>query len=316
MILFVKRFEGHNGSEGVKTMMMNNSSVIRLDDKIDLSRIRHIAFDMDGTIYRGGTLFPFTISVFKQLESLGIGYTWLTNNSSVSAKDYLSKIVRLGLPGTAENIYTSSLATVDYLKKNFPDVRRIFLLGTKSLHEELVSFGYELIDDSNCVANRPDSLEDRPNEPDLVLVAFDTALEYSRLCRCVYWIQQGKPYLATHPDLVCPTDLPTVLVDCGAICALIESITGRRPQAVPGKPDPAMLTGLMNRYDLKPDEIMMVGDRLYTDLEMARRADVTGVLVLTGEATLEDLEKSDLTPELVLENIAVLAELLKQALSA
>lgn len=299
-------------------MVKNSSSVIRLDDKIDLSKIRHIAFDMDGTIYRGGTLFPFTKSVFELLKSLGIGFTYLTNNSSASAKDYLSKIVRLGLPGTADNIYTSSLATVDYLRKNHPDVRRIFLLGTRSLHEELASFGYELVDDADYVVNRSNTPEEERllNEPDLVLVAFDTALEYSRLCRCVYWIQRCKPYLATHPDLVCPTDQPTVLVDCGAICALIESITGRRPQAIPGKPSPAMLTGLMNRYDLKPDEIMMVGDRLYTDLEMARRAGVIGVLVLTGEATPDDLLGSDLTPEFVLENIAVLADLLKQARSA
>ncbi len=295
-----------------KTKLQNKStlplSVIRVDQTVNLSGIRHIAFDMDGTIYKGGTLFPFTKSVFERLESLGIGYTYLTNNSSSSAKDYLAKIVRLGLPGGAENIYTSSLATLDYLKIHYPNVRRIFLLGTESLRREFNDAGYEVI------GFPPNSNETGiPPEPDLVLIAFDTDLAYSRLCQCVYWIAQGKPYLATHPDLICPTDRATVLVDCGAVCALIESITGRKPEAIPGKPNPAMLTGLMNRYRLLPSEIMMVGDRLYTDLEMARRANAVGVLVLTGEATLETLEQSGLTPELVLDNISTLADLLEQA---
>ncbi len=275
-----------------------------INPTVDLSKIKRVVFDMDGTIYKGGTLFPFTPKVFETLESLKIEYTFLTNNSSKSAKDYLKKILNLGLKATPDNITTSASATFFYLKQHYPDVKKIYVLGTASLREEFTDHGYEMIDEFN-----------ETEEPELVVVAFDTTLTYERLCKTTYWIGQNKPYVATHPDTVCPTDLKTILVDCGAVQALIEDVTGRKPEAVPGKPDKDMIIGIMDKYGLKKDEIMMVGDRIYTDLEMARRAGVPGVLVLTGEATIETLKESGLTPELVLDDISVLADLLKRAKS-
>lgn len=275
-----------------------------INPMVDLSKIKRVVFDMDGTIYKGGTLFPFTPKVFETLESLNIEYTFLTNNSSKSAKDYLKKILNLGLKATPDNITTSASATFFYLKEHYPDVKKIYVLGTASLREEFTDHGYEMIDEFN-----------ETEEPELVVVAFDTTLTYERLCKATYWIGQNKPYVATHPDTVCPTDLKTILVDCGAMQALIEDVTGRKPEAVPGKPDKDMIIGIMDKYGLKKDEIMMVGDRIYTDLEMARRAGVPGVLVLTGEATIETLKESGLTPELVLDDISVLADLLKRAKS-
>lgn len=275
-----------------------------INPMVDLSKIKRVVFDMDGTIYKGGTLFPFTSKVFETLESLNIEYTFLTNNSSKSAKDYLKKILNLGLKATPDNITTSASATFFYLKEHYPDVKKIYVLGTASLREEFTDHGYEMIDEFN-----------ETEEPELVVVAFDTTLTYERLCKATYWIGQNKPYVATHPDTVCPTDLKTILVDCGAVQALIEDVTGRKPEAVPGKPDKDMIIGIMDKYGLQKDEIMMVGDRIYTDLEMARRAGVPGVLVLTGEATIETLKESGLTPELVLDDISVLADLLKRAKS-
>ncbi len=275
-----------------------------LNPTVDLSKIKRVAFDMDGTIYKGGTLFPFTPAVFETLEKIGIEYTFLTNNSSKSAKDYLKKILALGLKATADNVTTSASATFFYLKQHYPNVKKVYVLGTKSLREEFEDHGYTIIDEYN-----------ETEEPELVVVAFDTALQYDSLCKATYWIGENKPYVATHPDTVCPTDKDTILVDCGAVQALIENVTGRRPEAVPGKPDKDMIGGIMDKYGLKNDEIMMVGDRIYTDMEMARRAEIPGVLVLTGEATLETLKESGQTPELVLDNIQVLADLLVQAKS-
>ena len=118
-----------------------------------------------------------------------------------------------------------------------------------------------------------------------MVVGFDQTLTYARLCRAAWWIKQGSPFFATNPDRVCPTNLPTVLVDCGSITAALEKATGIAPQKVLGKPDPAMLQGILQRHSLKPENLAMVGDRLYTDMEMAHRAGAFGVLVLTGEAT-------------------------------
>ena len=265
-------------------------NTLRITPGVDLSKIRHILFDMDGTIYRGGTLFDWTPETFAVLERLGIGFTYLTNNSSRSAADYLEKIRRLGLPGTAENIFTSSLCTLDYIKRELPRTKRIYLLGTESLAREFSAAGYTLVSERESA------------RPDLVVAAFDTALSYDRLCKAAWWVKEGVPYIATHPDKICPTDLETVLIDCGAVTDCIAGATGRKPDVTLGKPDARMISDVMARYGLAPEETAVCGDRLYTDLAMARRAGVIGVLVLSGEATEADLAASDLTPEVVAEN--------------
>jgi len=264
-----------------------------------LNKIRHLVFDMDGTIYKGKTIFPYTLKAFDMFDSCGVSYTYLTNNSSLSAKDYVEKINTLGLRGDAENLYTSSLATLAYIRKHHPEFHTVYLLGTESLKVEFREAGYSVVSDDT--------------EPDFVVVAFATDMTYASLCKSAWWIKQGKPYFATHPDKICPTDLPTVLIDCGAIYDCIASATGRMPDKVFGKPDPSMIEGIMEQHGLKPHEMAMVGDRLYTDIEMARRAGVMGVLVLSGEATRDDLNKSGLNPELVVENIMELAEKIKEA---
>ena len=270
------------------------------NNKNMLSNIRHLALDMDGTIYKGKNLFPYTQQAFDILDSCGVSYTYLTNNSSLSATDYVNKINRLGLRGTLDNLYTSSLATLAYLHKHHPEFRSVYLLGTESLKTEFHEAGYRIVSD------------DVTDEPDFVIVAFDTDMIYTSLCKSAWWIKQGKPYFATHPDKICPTDLPTILVDCGAICDCLASATGRIPDKVFGKPDPSMLEGIMETHDLLPHELAMVGDRLYTDIEMAHRAGVMGVLVLSGEATQEDLDRSGLNPEIVIENILALAAKIKE----
>jgi HAD superfamily hydrolase (TIGR01450 family) len=266
-----------------------------------LREIAHVALDMDGTIYKGGTLFSCTLPFIAQMRELGIGCTFLTNNPSKSASDYLAHLRKMGLAATAEELYTSAQATIDCLRRRFPEVRRIFALGTPSMLAEFRGAGFELTED------------DPGDVPDAVVVGFDMTLAYARVCRAAWWIQQGKLFVATNPDRVCPTDQPTVLVDCGAICAMIEKATGRAPDIVLGKPDPTMLSGILDRRGLRPAQIAMVGDRIYTDILMAHRADAFGVLVLTGEATPRDAEQANPRPHLVVPSLAELGEALAEA---
>lgn len=244
-----------------------------------LSRIKHLALDMDGTIYLGKTLFPFTKAFLAQMSENGIGYSFLTNNPSLSVEDYLKKLSDLGIEASEENMYTTSLAAIDYIKANYPHAKRLFMLGTPSMVSQFEKAGF-----ISCA----DSSDD---VPDVLVVAFDRTLEYSRLCRAAWWASQGVPYVATNPDRVCPTDQKTVLVDCGSICKCIAHATGRKPDITLGKPDPNMLKGILDRHGLNPDEIAMVGDRIYTDTAMAHNAGAFGVLVLSGETTLETAEK-------------------------
>lgn len=264
-----------------------------------LRRIAHLALDLDGTVYKGGTLFPFSRPFLASMRELGIGCTFLTNNPSKSAADYRASLAKLGIDCTPEQIYTSSLATIDWLRRERPEIRRLFALGTPSMLAEFAAAGFTL------------TADDPADAPDAVLVGFDLTLTYARLCRAAWWIKNGRPFLATNPDLVCPTDQPNVLVDCGSICAALEKAAGRAPDKVFGKPDPSMLTGIMARHRLAPDQIGMVGDRIYTDIAMARHAGALGVLVLTGEATAADAAAAQPPPDLVLGSLAELGEQLR-----
>ncbi|MCC6485141.1 MAG: HAD-IIA family hydrolase [Armatimonadetes bacterium] len=264
-----------------------------------LCKIRHVALDLDGTLYSGKTVFPFTGPFLDLLRSCGVGRSFLTNNCSRSVADYVRRLNSLGIPAGREDIQTSALAAVDYLRTSLPEVRKLFVLGTASLCMELRELGFEPV------------FADQ--EPDGVLVAFDTELNFERLCRAARWIREGKPFVATHPDLTCPTDEPTVLVDCGSLTACLTAATGVSPLAVPGKPHPGMLQGLLRRHNLKPWELAVVGDRLHTDVEMARVSGAFGVLVLTGETTSVEAQSACPAPDLVVESVAEFGELLSRA---
>src|SRR5215468_7597224 len=267
----------------------------------NLAAIRHVALDMDGTIYRGGTLFDTTEPFLTLLKELGIGYTFLTNNPSKSVTDYLAHLREIGIAATQDQLYTSTQAAIEYLKEEWPKIKRLFILGTASMCAEFSAAGFTLLPDS------PEA------EPDAVVVGFDTTLTYSRLCRAAWWINHEKPYFGTNPDRVCPTDQPTVMVDCGSICAALEAATGKKPSAVLGKPDPAMIRGILHHQNLQPHNLAIVGDRLYTDIAMARQAGALGVLVLTGETNARQAAASSPAPDLVVPSLAEFGAELKKA---
>jgi NagD protein len=290
-------------------MIENHNKNITPELRERLSKIRHLALDMDGTIYLGSTLFPYTLKFLADMKEAGIGYSFLTNNPSRSVADYLKKLEGLGIQADEENMYTTSLAAIDYIKTHYPEAKRLFLLGTPSMISQFEKAGFE-----SC-ADDPDDV------PDVLVVAFDMTLNYQRLCRAAWWASQGVPYIATNPDRVCPTDQKVVLVDCGSMCKCIEHATGRQPDITLGKPDPNMLYGIMERLDLKPEEVAMVGDRIYTDTATAHNAGAFGVLVLSGETTLEVVDKvaedarnnpapEFFPPDLVCRDVKELGELL------
>ncbi len=273
-----------------------------------MRRVRFLALDMDGTIYLGDNIFPYTLGFLESMREAGIGYAFLTNNPTKSVDDYLGKLAAMGIKASADNMYTTSLAAIDYIREHLPGARRLFLLGTPSMSTQFTRAGFEVCED------------DENDVPDALVVAFDPTLTYSRLCRAAWWASQGIPYVATNPDRVCPTDRKTVLVDCGSLQKCIEHATGRRPDIVLGKPDPTMLQEIMHKRGLAPEEVAMVGDRIYTDTAMARNAGAVGVLVLSGETTLDTARKVEkdalnphpefFPPDAVVDNVADLGRML------
>ena len=265
-----------------------------------LQRIRHVVMDMDGTIYRGATLFEWTLPWLDFLRARDIGFTFLTNNSSKSRQVYLDKLAGMGIAVAPEQMYTSTWNTIDVLRRDYPGCQRLYLLGTPSLQAEMAAAGF-VHDD---VA------------PEVVVVGFDTDLTYARLCRTAYWIARGLPYIATHPDVICPTDEATVLVDCGAVCACLAAATLRSPDRVLGKPNPEMLWTIAERHGLQSDEVLMIGDRLQTDILLAVRAGALSCKVANPQEDGVYGTDLDVTPDLVVEHLGELHARLAEALAA
>lgn len=282
-------------------MEENFNKSLSLEMKASLKKIKHLALDMDGTIYMENNIFPYTIEFLEKMQSIGIGISFLTNNPTKSVQDYIKKLSGMGISATTDNMYTTSIAAIDYIKRQYPEAKKIFALGTPSMIEQFELAGFE-------------SCEDSPEDiPDVLVVAFDTTLTYSRLCRAAWWASQGIPYIATNPDRVCPTDQKTILVDCGSLQSCIEYATGRCPDRVLGKPNPEMLEGICKRHSLASDEIGMVGDRHYTDLALAHNAKALGVLVLSGETSPEEAVKVALPGDLIVRDIKELGDLIAEA---
>ena len=267
---------------------------LRLGER--LAKIRHVVLDMDGTIYLGNNIFPYTIPFLERLGRLGIGWTFLTNNPTRSRRDYLAKLHAMGIRAGQEQLLTSADVTIDYLHRNYPQIRKLYLLGTPSMAAQFEEAGFT-----------------HGEDPDAVVVSFDTTLTYEKLCRAAWWVSRGLPYIATNPDRVCPTPDPTILVDCGSICRCIEEATGRAPEAFAGKPDRRMLEPILHKTGLEPAEVAVVGDRIYTDIALARNSGAFGVLVLSGETDAGMAAQSPIKGDLTVGNIGEFGMMLEEA---
>ena len=252
-----------------------------------LAQIRCFLLDMDGTFYLGDKLIEGSLDFLEALRRTGRDAWFLTNNSSKSASAYVDKLTRMNVPEPFRSqVMTSGHAAAHYLTERFPEGKG-YLLGNDVLRAELEAMGLVFTED----------------DPDYVLVAFDTTLDYAKLCKVCDFIRYGKPYIATHPDFNCPTETGFI-PDMGAIMAFIEASTGRKADVILGKPYGGIVREAQMRtgYDLA--EMAMVGDRLYTDVATGVNHGMTGILVLSGEATMKDVEESDVQPHLIFNKLA------------
>ena len=250
--------------------------------------------DMDGTIYNEDTLFDGTADLLRTIREQGGRYIFITNNSSRSVIDYVKKVTRLGIPADAEDFFTSAQATVLWLKQHHPGAK-VYCQGTRSLVEELASAGIDVTEQAEPV--------------DVVLVGFDTELTTAKLrSTCEILSTQNPVYIAANPDWVCPVSFGFV-PDCGSICQMIKNATGKWPSFI-GKPEPLMIEYVMERLGYTRDETVVVGDRLYTDIESGLRAGVMSLCVLSGEATAADIQNGSVKPTLTFQNVREICDLL------
>ena len=265
--------------------------------KKSLKDIRLFLFDMDGTLYIGDRLFPFTKELLKTIKAIGGRYLFVTNNSAKSVKDYVIKLARLGINATDGDFMTSSQATAFYLSKHHKG-DRLYVCGTESLKDELRREGFEVAEDIDST--------------DCIVMGNDTELTFKKLYDIskLLLTREGIPYIATNPDYVCPTEFGSV-PDCGSICDMLYNVSGRRPVVI-GKPEALMAKLAMEMTGYSEDETAVIGDRIYTDIKSGINAGCTTVLVMSGETTREILESSADKPDYVMEDAGELLRILRR----
>lgn len=269
----------------MEKVMQSQLPVINEDKENLLSQVACFALDMDGTIYLGERWIDGAKAFLERVEASGRSYVFVTNNSSKNAAVYVEKLGRMGLSVGEEKIVTSGQAAIWYLQRHFPD-KKVFLLGNELLREEFVQAGIRL----------------EENDPEVVVTAFDTSLDYRKMCRVCDFVRAGLPYLATHPDYNCPTE-DGFIPDAGAIHAFIYASAFRYPDRVIGKPNEDIIEYLTTRVNTERSRIAMVGDRLYTDIAAGRNHGLKSILVLSGEASIEDAERSEVRPHLIFSSV-------------
>ena len=252
--------------------------------------------DMDGTLYLGEQLFDGTLDFLQEVRRRGGRAIFVTNNSSKSVADYVKKLARLGIEATEDDFLTSSQATARYLLNHHKD-QKLYALGTESLKAELRANGL----------NITDRLEDGIEG---LVMGFDTELTFQKLEDACRLLCNEIPYIATNPDWVCPTEFGSV-PDCGSVSTMLKNATGKWPKFI-GKPEPEMVYLAMEKTGFKPEETVVIGDRIYTDIASGLNAGVSTVLVMSGETTREILDASERKPEFVCENIREICTILQQ----
>ncbi|MBO5927308.1 MAG: HAD-IIA family hydrolase [Clostridia bacterium] len=252
--------------------------------------------DMDGTIYLGNTLFPFTLEFIKAVKENGARCMYLTNNSSKGVSDYVIKLKNLGIDANKEDFVTSTDATAKYLLEK--GYKRIYAMGTPSFVEHLKSQGLSVTEE----------IED---EIDCVCLAFDSTLTFKKIEDvCKILCNKNVAYVATHPDLTCPMEYGSV-VDLGSLLVGFYNATGKNPVII-GKPEPTMIELAIERAGVKKEQAVMIGDRLKTDVLSGLNADIDSILVLTGEDNRENTEKYKIYPTEVLNSIEEITKQLKK----
>jgi HAD superfamily hydrolase (TIGR01450 family) len=249
-----------------------------------LDKKKVVFSDLDGTVYLGNNLIPGAKNFLNHLRDKGIFYYFLSNNSSRSKKDYAKKLSGLGISAKEEQIILSTDGVIHYLCEK--GVKEVYVIGTASMLDEFEKKG--IIVDSK--------------EPEYIILGYDTELTYEKLKKAALLMLEGVKLMATHCDIVCPTPEGPI-PDVGAILALFEKSTGKRPHKIFGKPNADMINHIIKKHNVSTQEILMIGDRIYTDMELAHRVPCDSVLVLSGETKESDLKSLDKQPTFVVENI-------------
>lgn len=254
-----------------------------------------VLFDLDGTVYIDGKPFDGAIETMNALRAHGITIVYLTNNSSADTQEYVDKLTRIGVMKDGDIVCSSLIVGAEYLKSQ--NCKRVYALATDRVKQYLIDEGLPIVNETEA------------HTADTLFMTFDKQLTYDKLVKANRLLYAGARYICTHPDKVCPAEIAP-LPDAGSFIALFKETSGREPDVIIGKPYAFMAEYLCKKTGFSTDEMVMVGDRLKTDIAFGVNSHISTVLVLSGETSLNDHERSQIKADAVIDSVADLASLL------
>ncbi|MCL2078959.1 MAG: iron-containing alcohol dehydrogenase [Oscillospiraceae bacterium] len=255
--------------------------------KTALFGVKCFVLDMDGTIYLGDRLFPYTLDFLKRLTDNGFDYVFFTNNSSQNAAHYIAKLRKMGISIEDGKLLMSTFVLLDFLGKKYAGREKIgvFVAGTKALMDDFIKAGYTLTDDA----------------PEFAVLGFDTDMDYGRLTKLCDFARSGVPVYGVNMDYNCPVP-DGFIPDCGSLGAAVTASSGIDIEYF-GKPSRRALDYIIQETGYREDELCFVGDRLYTDIAITQGTKARSVLVLSGETKREDLSGSPYVPNIIADDL-------------
>lgn len=254
--------------------------------------VKCFLLDLDGTVYLDGELIGDMANTLKAIRDSGRRIVYLTNNSSRSRDAYVKRLTDIGVYGDTDTIFTSGMSTVSYLNRNCKGAR-VYLMGTEALKREFLTGGIKLVEE----------------EPDVVVVSYDTEINYEKITKVTHFLSKGAKYITTHGDMLCPAKI-NYLPDVGTYHIMFEKATGRLPEVNCGKPNEVMGEAIMDLLGLKPHEIVMCGDRLSTDIAFGVNNEFWSLLVFSGETDAETYKNSEVKASFTLDDLNCIREYL------
>lgn len=243
--------------------------------------LRLVILDLDGVIYRGDRPVDGAAELVGRIHEADLVVRYATNNSMSTRGAFAQRLGGMGIAADADEIVTSTSATIDYLQRHEPEVRTILAVGAEGMVDELRAAGFEVIpaaeggvDASGASSNKPD------RAVDAVLVGLDPLFDDARLAAAAECIRGGARFIATNADARYPT--PTgFLPGAGTMVAAIRDVSGVEPLVI-GKPEPAMFRSILEATGIDASDALVIGDNPDSDIRAARRSRIECILVLTG----------------------------------
>lgn len=258
-------------------------------DKSIFAKTKYFIIDMDGTFYLSGNIIEGAKDFIDKVRETGRDFYFFTNNSSNNVEVCRDKLEKMGFPVDEKRVIVSSHVAAAHLNKYYKG-KRVYLLGNERLTGDMINAGINLVDEN----------------PDIVLLGFDTTLTYEKIRKAANYIANGAIYLATHPDYNCPM-ADGFMPDTGSMIEMFAASTGKRPEVL-GKPMTATVDYITDMLNCERDELAFVGDRLMTDIAIGMNHNIPCALVYSGVTTPEEYESSDIRASVAVKDLKALGD--------